>query len=52
MAHEIIKKSEKAAHDARVEARQAEEAADCEKCIGNIFFDFQLQHLFLWLRTN
>jgi hypothetical protein len=28
MAHEIIKKSEKDTHDARVEARQAEEAAE------------------------
>jgi hypothetical protein len=37
MAHEIIKKSEKDTHDARVEARQAEEAAEREKCIGNIF---------------
>jgi hypothetical protein len=27
MAHEIIKKSEKDTHDARVEARQVEEAA-------------------------
>jgi hypothetical protein len=31
MAHEIIKKSEKDTHDARVEARQAEEAAEREK---------------------
>jgi hypothetical protein len=37
MAHEIIKKSEKDTHDARIEARQAEEAAECEKRIGNIF---------------
>jgi hypothetical protein len=37
MAHEIIKKSEKDTHDARVEARQAEEAVEREKCIGNIF---------------
>jgi hypothetical protein len=33
MAHEIIKKSEKDTHDARVEARQAEEAAEREKHI-------------------
>lgn len=33
MAHEIIKKSEKDTHDARVEARQAEEAAEREKRI-------------------
>ena len=37
MAHEIIKKSEKDTHDARIEARQAEEAAQREKRIGNIF---------------
>jgi hypothetical protein len=37
MAHEIIKKSEKDTHDARVEARQAEEVAEREKRIGNIF---------------
>jgi hypothetical protein len=37
MAHEIMKKSEKDIHDARVEARQAEEAAEREKRIGNIF---------------
>jgi hypothetical protein len=38
MAHEIIKKSEKDTHDAQVEARQAEEAADREKRIGIIFW--------------
>jgi hypothetical protein len=37
MAHEIMKKSEKDTHDARVKARQAEEAAEREKRIGNIF---------------
>jgi hypothetical protein len=37
MAHEFIKKSEKDTHDARVEARQAEETAEREKRIGNIF---------------
>jgi hypothetical protein len=37
MAHEIIKKSEKYTHDARVEARQAEEAVEREKRIGIIF---------------
>jgi hypothetical protein len=36
MAHEIIKKSEKDTHDAREEARRAEEAA--EKRIGIIFW--------------
>ena len=34
MAHEIIKKSEKDTHEARVKARQAEEAAEREKRIG------------------
>jgi hypothetical protein len=34
MAHEIIKKSEKDTHDARIEARQAEEAAEREKRIS------------------
>jgi hypothetical protein len=38
MAHEIIKKSEKDTHDARREARQAEEAAEREKSIGIIFW--------------
>jgi hypothetical protein len=37
MSHEIIKKSEKDTHDTRIEARQAEEAAERENCIGNIF---------------
>jgi hypothetical protein len=36
MAHQIIKKSEKDTHEARVEARQAEEAAEREKRIGII----------------
>jgi hypothetical protein len=34
LTHEIIKKSEKDTHDARVEARQAEEVAAREKRIG------------------
>jgi hypothetical protein len=51
MAHEIIKISEKDTHDARAEARRAEEDAEHEKRIG-IVFGFQLRHLFLWLRTN
>jgi hypothetical protein len=40
MAHEIIKKSEKDTHDARAEARQAEEAAEHERRIGIIFWFF------------
>jgi hypothetical protein len=34
MAHEIMKKSEKDIHDARIEAKQAEEAVEREKHIG------------------
>jgi hypothetical protein len=34
MTHEIMKKSEKDIHDARVQAKQAEEAAEHERCIG------------------
>jgi hypothetical protein len=34
MAHEIMKKSEKYIHEARAEAKQAEEAAEREKRIG------------------
>jgi hypothetical protein len=34
MAHKIMKKSEKDIHDARVEAKQAEEAAEHERRLG------------------
>jgi hypothetical protein len=34
MAHKIMKKSEKDIHDARVAAKQAEEAAERERRIG------------------
>jgi hypothetical protein len=51
MAHEIIKKSEKDTHDARIEAKQAGEAAERKRRIVNNFC-VQLRHLFLWLRTN
>jgi hypothetical protein len=34
LAHEIIKKSEKDTHDARAEAKRAEEAAERERRIG------------------
>jgi hypothetical protein len=40
MAHEIIKKSEKDTHDARSEARQAEEDGERERRIGIIFWFF------------
>ena len=52
MAHEIIKKSEKDTHDARVEARQAEEAAEREKRIGIIFWFLAIGIIFVasdWL---
>jgi hypothetical protein len=38
MAHEIIRKSEKDTHEARAEARQAEEAAERKKRIGIAFW--------------
>jgi hypothetical protein len=37
VAHEIIKKSEKDNHDARAEAKQAEEAVERERRISIIF---------------
>jgi hypothetical protein len=37
MANEIIKKNEKETHDAREEAKQAEEAAERTRRIGIIF---------------
>jgi hypothetical protein len=49
MAHEIIKKSEKDTHDARAEARRAEEATEREKSIGIIFW-FLASVFVLWLR--
>jgi hypothetical protein len=36
LAHEIIKKSEKDTHDARAEAKRAEEAAERERRIGSV----------------
>jgi hypothetical protein len=37
LANEIIKKNEKETHEARKEARRAEEAAERERRIGNVF---------------
>jgi hypothetical protein len=37
LANEIIKKNEKETHEAREEARQAEEAAEHERRVGNVF---------------
>jgi hypothetical protein len=51
MTHEIIKNSEKDTHDARAEAKQAEEAAERERRIDIIFW-FLASILALWLRTN
>ena len=51
LAHDIIKKSEKDTHDARAEARLAEEAAEREKRIGIIFW-FLASVFVFWLRTN
>jgi hypothetical protein len=52
LAHEIIKKNEKDTHDARAEAKRAEEAAERERRIGIIFLVFLASVLVLWLRTN
>jgi hypothetical protein len=52
MAHKIIKKSEKDTHDARAEARRAEEAAEREKRIGIIFWFLAIGIIFVasdWL---
>jgi hypothetical protein len=40
MAHEIMKKSEKDIHDARVEVKQAEEAAERERRLGIVSWTF------------
>jgi ArsR family metal-binding transcriptional regulator len=45
LANEIIKKNEKKTHEAREEARRAEEAAERERRIGNVF-EFYLRLLF------
>jgi hypothetical protein len=47
MTHEIIKKSEKDTHDARVEARRAEEAAEREKRISIMFRLLALAFVFV-----
>jgi hypothetical protein len=51
MAHEIVKKSEKDTHEARAEARRAEEAAERKKRIG-IAFWLLASAFVLWLRTE
>jgi hypothetical protein len=47
LAHEIIKKSEKDTHDARAEAKRAEEAAERERRIGIIFWLFSFGTCFV-----
>jgi hypothetical protein len=51
LASKIIKKNEKDIHDAREEAKRAEEAAKRERRIG-IAFDFLASILALWLQIN
>jgi hypothetical protein len=50
MAHEIMKKSEKDIHDARVEAKQAEEAAERERRIGIV--SWLLASEFVFMASN
>jgi hypothetical protein len=47
MAHEIIKKSEKDIHDARVAVKQAEEAAERERRIGIILWPLASAFVFI-----
>jgi hypothetical protein len=47
MAHEIMKKSEKDIHDARVAAKEAEEAAECERRIGIILWPLAVAFVFI-----
>jgi hypothetical protein len=50
MAHEIMKKSEKGNHDAQVEAKQAEEAAERERCLGIV--SWPLASTFVFMTSN
>jgi hypothetical protein len=52
MADEAIKKSEKESHDAREEAKQAEEAAKRAMIIGILFKAFLSRCLFLASKFN
>jgi hypothetical protein len=47
MAHEIMKKSEKDIHDARVQAKQAEEATKHERHIGIVLRHLALTFVFV-----
>jgi hypothetical protein len=51
LANEIIKKNEKETHDAREEAKRAEEATEHARHIG-IIFEFLASVFIFWLRTN
>jgi hypothetical protein len=47
MAHEIMKKSEKDIHDARLAAKQAEKAAERERHIGIILWPLASAFVFI-----
>jgi hypothetical protein len=47
MAHEIMKKSEKDIHDARVAAKEAEKAAEHERRIGIILWPLASAFVFI-----
>jgi hypothetical protein len=47
MAHEIMKKSEKDIHDARVQAKQAKEAAERERRICIVSWHLALSFVFV-----
>jgi hypothetical protein len=47
LAHEIIKKNEKDTLDAQEEARRTEEAAERERQIGIVFFNFNFGTCFM-----
>jgi hypothetical protein len=49
MAHEIMKKSEKDINDARVAAKQSEEAAERERRIGIILWPLASAFVFITL---
>ena len=50
MAHEIMKKSEKDIHDARVQAKQADEAAERQRRIGIV--SQSLASAFVFMASN
>jgi hypothetical protein len=50
MAHEIMRKSEKDIHDARVQAKQAEEATERERHIGIV--SWSLASAFVFMASN